>query len=334
MRSTREGKRFLLGTALIAVAAVNTGNNLIYLILSLMLSFLLLSFLFARINLSGLHIDVAIDRMIIAGVMTRARIIVTNGDRLVPRYSVRVLSGVLRKELSFHRIPAKGSAEATADVLFEKRGVHPELIFTAGSSFPFILFYSCKTVRLAKNFLVYPSYYDIDPAHYAAYFRTGEGRARPAGNGSDIFQLRDYRDGDDPKRIHWKATAKRSVLMTREYAEQDGSMVTIVLDNTAPDLSGDFEKAVSLTASLARFFTGRGDLVRVVSGGSMVPFGHGQEHLQRILDMLAVIAEDGTGQGVTVPDDRGFIISVLKSHEGNQSGVSYAGGEVVYVDTV
>ena len=111
-------------------------------------------------------------------------------------------------------------------------------------------------------------------------------------------------------------------------------MVTIVLDNTAPDLSGDFEKAVSLAASLARFFTGRGDLVRVVSGGSVVPFGYGQEHLQRILGMLAVITEDGTGQGVTVPDDRGFIISVLKSHEGNQSGMYHAGGEVVYADTV
>ncbi len=334
MRSTREGKRFLLGTALIAVAAVNTGNNLIYLILSLMLSFLLLSLLIARINLSGLNIGVTLDRMIIAGVTARARIIVANGSRLVPRYSVRVSSGVLRKGLSFHRIPAKGKAEATADLLFEKRGLHPELIFTAGSSFPFILFYSCKTVRLAKDFLVYPSYYDIDPSRYAAHFLAGEGRARPAGNGSDIFQLRDYRDGDDPKRIHWKATAKRSVLMTREYAEQESSMVTIVLDNTAPDLSGDFEKAVSLTASLARFFTGRGDLVRVVSGGSMVPFGYGQEHLQRILDLLALITEDGTGQGVAIPDDRGFIISVLKSREGNQGGLSYAAGEVVYADAV
>ena len=54
MRPTKEGKRFLLATLLIAVAAFNTGNNLIFLILAMMLSMILLSVVILRYNLKGL----------------------------------------------------------------------------------------------------------------------------------------------------------------------------------------------------------------------------------------------------------------------------------------
>jgi hypothetical protein len=66
MKTTPEGKRFLLATFLITVAAVNTGNNLIYLILSLMLSFILLSIVLLKINLSGLSLEVSINPPVFA----------------------------------------------------------------------------------------------------------------------------------------------------------------------------------------------------------------------------------------------------------------------------
>ena len=58
MKITREGKRFILTTVLIGVAALNTGNNLIYLIFSLMLSFIALAIVLLRINLSGITLEV------------------------------------------------------------------------------------------------------------------------------------------------------------------------------------------------------------------------------------------------------------------------------------
>ena len=72
MKFTREGKRFFLATALIAVAAVNTGNNLIYLILSLMLSFTTLSYIILRINLSSLLLEVSFSGPVFAGEPARA----------------------------------------------------------------------------------------------------------------------------------------------------------------------------------------------------------------------------------------------------------------------
>ena len=51
---TREGRRFLIAVVLIGFAALNTGNNLIYLIFSMVLSISLISFPVALINLKGL----------------------------------------------------------------------------------------------------------------------------------------------------------------------------------------------------------------------------------------------------------------------------------------
>ena len=56
MKLTREGKRFFLASILIGIAAFNTGNNLIYLILSMMLALFVLSVAILRINMKNLTV--------------------------------------------------------------------------------------------------------------------------------------------------------------------------------------------------------------------------------------------------------------------------------------
>jgi len=67
METTREGRRFILAACLIGLAAFNTGNNLIYLIFSLMLSLAALSLLTLRINLSGISARVYLGHPVFAG---------------------------------------------------------------------------------------------------------------------------------------------------------------------------------------------------------------------------------------------------------------------------
>ena len=120
--------------------------------------------------------------------------------------------------------------------------------------------------------------------------------------------------------------------MVREYALQESTRTTVVLVNVNPEAAGNFEKAVSIAAALARDFIGRGDSVRIVSGSAVVPFGSGYEHLLQILDMLALVREEG--QGVVLPDEDGGFIMVLKSAEVREQVVLPSGGRVIYADTV
>ncbi|MGC2061454.1 MAG: hypothetical protein WA610_00645, partial [Thermodesulfovibrionales bacterium] len=160
MRSTKEGRRSLLAAVLIGVAAVNTGNNLIYLVLSLMLSFLLLSYLLPRLNLLGLRPDISFDGLIYAGETAHVRITVLNDKRHIPAYSVHVISAILPEPVSMQHLAGNGLVVKQARAIFDRRGLYPTVSLTMESSFPFILFYAKRRVDIVKDVVVYPAYYD------------------------------------------------------------------------------------------------------------------------------------------------------------------------------
>lgn len=334
MRSTKEGRRSLLAAVLIAVAAVNTGNNLIYLVLSLMLSFLLLSYLLPRLNLWGIRAVISFDGAIYAAETAHARITVFNDKRLPPAYSVHVTSAILPETVSMQYVAGKGIAVKQARAVFSRRGLYPTVSLTVESSFPFILFYARRRMDSVKEIIVYPAYYDMDLKSDTPLAAEGAGRIQPSRTGEDMIRIRQFRDGDDPRQVSWKASAKRSSLMVREYALQESTRTTVVLVNGNAEAAGNFEKAVSIAATLARDFIGRGDSVRIVSGSTVVPFGSGYEHLLQILDMLALVHEEGQDQDVVLPDEEGGFIVVLKSAEVRSQVVLPDGGSVIYADTV
>ena len=64
--------------------------------------------------------------------------------------------------------------------------------------------------------------------------------------------LREYEPGDDPRRIHWRSTARTGTLMVRELIDTTEPTTTIVLDTrTAAMTPGAFEHAVEVAASVA-----------------------------------------------------------------------------------
>src|SRR5512135_722617 len=91
MKVSREGKRFAIATFLIGVAALNTGNNLIYLIFSLMLSFIILSVVLGRANLSGLSLAITGNPVLFAGEDAVLKIVAGNLKHMIPSYSVQSL---------------------------------------------------------------------------------------------------------------------------------------------------------------------------------------------------------------------------------------------------
>lgn len=88
---TREGMVYLAAVLVIGIAALNTGNNLLFIVVSAMLAAVIVSGIASAAMLRGLELEVSIPDHAFAGTTTMARIAVRNGRRYLPSFSVTVL---------------------------------------------------------------------------------------------------------------------------------------------------------------------------------------------------------------------------------------------------
>ncbi len=182
MKITREGKRFILAAVLIAVAAVNTGNNLIYLILSLMLSFVLLSIMVLRTNLSGISLGISLEQPVFAGEQTTALFTIENRKKLIPAYSVHITAAGVSSPLYVVFIAQQDSVQKQVRMTFAKRGLYSYGDFTVRSGFPFILFEKSSTMNVSGEVLVYPALMEVERLVSDI---SGTGRHRNSSNNRD-----------------------------------------------------------------------------------------------------------------------------------------------------
>lgn len=331
---TREGKRFLLATGLIAVAAINTGNNLIYLIFSLMLSFVVLAILLLRMNLSRISLKASIDHPVFAGEQTYVSFTIKNGKRLIPAYSLRVTASGAAGPVSCAYIAPEDSVKKEIKITFKKRGLYSYDKFFAVSGFPFILFEKKMALEVAGEVLVYPALRDVKQFIEEISGLEGPGAGKTVGAGTEIHSIREFRYGDDWRNIHWKASAKSSGLMVKEYALTDIRKITIIIDNLLPSRKEVFEKTLSMAGSLAQYFLDAGYFVRVLSCKKVIPFGTGNEHLLKVLDILAMMQEEDALDCPMSSDIEGFTILILKSGRSSFSRYSSSADTVIYADSL
>ncbi len=339
MKTTREGKRVGLATLLVMAAAFNTGNNLIYLILALMLSLILLSVVILKINLSGLSVGLSQLSPVFAGEEAAFSITLRNRKRLIPSYSVNVETKGMDSRTYYASVSPGEEVTKVVPILFRRRGLYDHNDFIVGSGFPFILCTGSSRIKVSGEVLVYPALLDVEEALPGMPVLDEGGAVHAAGTGDEILSLRGFRYGDDMRQVHWKASAKVSDLMVKEYAQYESTNATIILDNLKGGgiLAADeevFEKAVSLAASLAKFFIDRGHLVRVVSCRKVIPFGSGDEHLCKIFDILATVGEESEWESPLPREDEGVIITVVKSSRSPSSVLAAMGDFVVHAETL
>jgi len=292
MKITREGGRLILATLLVGLASLNTGNNLMYLILSVMLSVLFLSFIVTYINLRGIEVKVEQLSELYAGRPSKIKITLSNSKKFLSSHSLFlkiedpiILSTYIRK------LGPKEKREVFEEVLPLRRGLfdlNKKVLLRTG--FPFIFTERTIIPELRAKLLIYPSLIDIEEELFS-FEETGKGIL----NEEEFYKIREYRYGDDRRWIHWKSTAKRGELMTKEYGTQETRKITIIFDNFSATVQQsdsatvDFERSVSFAASLAVKLIEMGMALRFVTCKKTIPFGIGKEALLKILDLLAVI---------------------------------------------
>ena len=316
---TSGGGVFLVIIIVVGFAAWNTGNNLLFLVFSLLCSTLFVGWVHAGTSLRELTVSARFPDHIFAAEAAPVIVTLRNKKRLLPSFSILVeargpINEVdlkkrrrhLKRLLAyFSYVPHRAAAEQRVEQLFPTRGHVLIDGFELSTRFPFGFFRRRRRLR-ARNvdIIVYPKPEVISDKLHLLPMYAGRMPAMRRGAGHDLFSMRDYQPQDDLRHIDWKATARSRRLTVREFTSEDERRITIVLDTrlshgAGNDLPERFERGVVQAASLIKHFIDERAEVRLILGDDVGPFGSGTEQLYRCLRRLAlVIPSDREGPGL------------------------------------
>jgi uncharacterized protein (DUF58 family) len=306
---TREGWIYIGGTLLIALAALNTGNNLLFLILSCLISIILMSGILSSISLSGVEMRLELPEHIFAGEPVRAIVELINEKLTVPSFSLRVEAvkpkgatnaAILDTPVYFPYIPRHECARQSIPLTFRHRGIHKQDAFRIVTRFPFGFLQKARRLDLKTEALVYPS---VEPtAELQEILPSIEGTLESLlkGRGQDLYALRDYMPTDSARHVHWKASARYGSLMVREFAREDDFRILLVFDPRLDLRAGEsvdssrtarerFERAIALSAGLAWHFRERNSQFEFRSVGIETKPGPAAENIFSVLRFLATV---------------------------------------------
>lgn len=168
---------------------------------------------------------------------------------------------------------------------------------------PFGLFQKCAKVKApASTLMVLPRRYPLPPIELpgnAAFKITGETNTNAIGNSGEFVGLRDYRPGDPLRQIHWKSWARTGRPIVKELEDTFYPRYGLVLDTLSTDRTdASFEEAVSVAASFASSIdTSESllDLMFIKNEAHIVTAGRGVERAEKLLEVLAGVSPERTG---------------------------------------
>lgn len=253
VRLTRLGTGFLIFTVVIGFAAINTGNNALYIALAFMLGALLLSGIASKGGLKHLHVDFDSVDEAWAGRPAHGRLRLANRSRIWNVRDVIVTSDELQKP---QFIPLIGRRTASAvDVVFRfhRRGIVHLKSVDLYTRYPFGFFLKKRRVRIDGEVIVYPQILDEETTRER--FRAVEGElfaANRPGAGHEVHSFRDYARGDSLRHVAWKKSASLGRWIIKQTELEAGRAVHVAVDPFKPRGVSEesFERMISEAATL------------------------------------------------------------------------------------
>ncbi len=276
LRFTREGKFFVGITLGVGFAAINTANNLLYLLLGMLLALIVVSGVMSELSLRHLTV---VRRLPLRAQVGRAHLVeieVFNRKARIPSYAIEVedlrAGQPADKRCFFLKVSPRSAQVAAYRRTPTRRGHDVHTGFRVATRFPFGLFEKSREILAQGELVIYPA---VDPVKLPLAPQgalVGADGAGGRGHGEDFVGLRPMREGEDPRDIHWRKSAAVGQLVLRERARETRPDVRIQLDVWKPPTAGDewdaiFERRVREVASRAVAHLKRGDRIAVVTNG-------------------------------------------------------------------
>lgn len=302
---------YLAGMMLIGLVAVNADVNLLMVILGLGFGALVVSAFFNWIALRKIGVSRFVPDVVVAGRPFNVRFSITNRKRWVCSRGLHVVGAVLRgqsmapPETFVSILDARETLTVDVAALCPDRGRVLFERIAVGTRFPFGLFTKYLLFDSRQEVVVFPRLGRLLTEPYSTA-RTrdqvgGDGPASLLTGDEEFYGVREYRLGDNPRRIHWRRSARTGQLMVREMSRSRAMQVWCVV-NTRVD-EGDaaaaarLEEAISCAATVVCDGLERGGRIGLVCNGEpllVMPPGGGRGHRPRLLRELALRGRNHT----------------------------------------
>ncbi|WP_030257224.1 MULTISPECIES: DUF58 domain-containing protein [Streptomyces] len=298
-------------------------------------------------------------------VVANTRYRVASGRRLSPRRAIagqearvhlrldnvsRVPTGLLlledkvpyvlgpRPRFVLDRVEPRGHREVSYRVRSDLRGRYPLGPLQLRLSDPFGMCEVTRAFTASDVLTVVPQIQALPHVRLSGeWLGQGESHSRTlALAGDDDVILREYRPGDDLRRVHWRSTAKYGELMVRREEQPQRARATVLLDTREIGHRGSgpassFEWAVSCAASVAAHLLERGYQTQLLTDTGLAVPGPGAggsnsaaDTSGLILDALAVadLSDGGTLSRAEEPlrtGGEGLLVAVLGELDDTQT---------------
>lgn len=321
-RLTREGIIYLGAVLILILAAINTGNNLLFMILACSIAGILVSGVLSRMVLSGVELKFDLPEHIFAEQPVLAEVELRNEKQIWPSFSLRVVgenkktkAPILTTPVFFPYIPRLNAARQKVELRFARRGVYRQDAFGIRTRFPFGFFEKIRRVDSDIKIVVYPRIGPADQLCEVLPLLSGEMASYFRGRGHELHSLRKYLPTDSARFVDWKTSAKTAQLMVREFAREDERRVMLVLDpfigppHTESDAATEagraerFERAVSLAASIAWHFHEANSVIQFRTDQFTTAMAPAGEIIYDALRSLARIEPNTSAAGGEFLDD-------------------------------
>lgn len=299
LRVTREGKYYLGITLGVGFAAINTGNNLLYLLLGLLLALIVISGVLSEMSLRHLRITRKLPRRAQVERPHIVEIEVYNEKAHMPSYAIEVedlRAGQSADKRCFYLKVSPRSAQVAAYRRTPaRRGLDEHTGFRVATRYPFGLFEKSREIAATGTLITYPA---VDSVKLRSDLLSqgieGDGTIA-RGHGDEILGLRPMREGDDPRDIYWRRSANPDQIFLKERARESRRMIALHLDDVLSDVgpSADrherFERRIRDVASRVVAHLKRGDRITLTTQSGRTHLATPAQGADPILTFLALL---------------------------------------------
>lgn len=272
---TAGGAIYLVLLVIVGFAAWNTGNNLLFIVLSFLTSAFIVGFIIGNVGLKKLEVKMRFPETIFAQEPTPLIVSLHNNKRIFPTYSImtevrgkereksilldevkkilpfKIAEKIVRPPILKHTldyfvfIPKRDTVENKTEHIFKNRGRFIIKDFELSTRFPFGFFRHRRRLSAQEaEIIVFPKIEPVEAEILHLPFEVGKRILAKKGAGQDLLTLREYQPQDDLRHVDWKATARAQRMIVRDFAAEDERRVSIIFDTRMLQTSTEIAKSL------------------------------------------------------------------------------------------
>jgi len=319
-RLPREGAVYLLIMIVIFIGALIGRSNLLLMVFSMMAGPFVINGKFTFTMLQRLKVQRELPERVMAGETFTVTLTLQNAKSWLSAWLMTVhdfvthATGYLKPQVLFIRVPPQSERRGHYQLRLMHRGVYEFGPFDITTRFPLGLVERGVETNIRGSIRVYPRTGFLRPnwrnhLHHSAEL-VSHVQPQTGPFNDELYRIREYRHGDDPRLIHWRTSARMSEIMVSEYKESRDRDLILVIGPWVPANASEedletVERSLrfAMTVCLDQMRNSRESslYVRLLGPSQQDWSGDNNQLFDDLLDMMALVEASHFA-----PDEKSF----------------------------